>query len=490
MERIHRWYIALSHGNSDQDRWLWEFTDCDETKFHKDADCYDRFGLSIVRNLYEVTREELQVIKGSEDKLKMLVQVFVQEGNGKIRVFNPRRAVKPKRRLVQTATHLFASVSREVPITSGLWLTTLVRKTEAVPLFVRPPFLLYFSYATSRALQKIPTAEIFRNRRAKSIVTALSGALKSEKISHAYLFAGSRGTGKTSVARIFARSLQVRKRHYEIDAASNRGIDDIRALRDAVLTLPFDSKYKVYIVDEVHMLTKEAFNALLKTLEEPPSHVVFILATTEMEKLPETIISRCQVFEFKRPSSELIRTVVSEAAKSEGVTLEGASSELIAIAADGSFRDAYGILERVIASSSGKKITTDTIEEATGAPKRTLVNTFVIAVAEHKWSEALSVLRRAVETGNDMLLLSELIIVELRAILMLSIDSHVDFSKTFSEEDIALAENRRDEKRDRRNAPSFLSAHEHIARAPLPELPLELAVLSLAEKGSDQGLFS
>ncbi len=108
MERIHRWYIALSHGNSDQDRWLWEFTDCDETKFHKDADCYDRFGLSIVRNLYEVTREELQVIKGSEDKLKMLVQVFVQEGNGKIRVFNPRRAVKPKRRLVQTATHLFA----------------------------------------------------------------------------------------------------------------------------------------------------------------------------------------------------------------------------------------------------------------------------------------------------------------------------------------------------------------------------------------------
>ena len=173
------------------------------------------------------------------------------------------------------------------------------------------------------------------------------------------------------------------------------------------------------------------------------------------------------------------------------MTLEGASSELIAIAADGSFRDAYGILERVIASSSGKKITTDTIEEATGAPKRTLVNTFVIAVAEHKWSEALSVLRRAVETGNDMLLLSELIIVELRAILMLSIDSHVDFSKTFSEEDIALAKKIAATKNVTvETLLAFLSAHEHIARAPLPELPLELAVLSLAEKGSDQGLFS
>ncbi len=325
-----------------------------------------------------------------------------------------------------------------------------------------------------------------------AIVTTLSGELKSGKVSHAYLFAGSRGTGKTSIARIFARELGTTdKDTYEIDAASNRGIDDIRALREAVLTLPFDSKYKVYIVDEAHMLTKEAFNALLKTLEEPPAHVVFILATTEMQKLPETIVSRCQVFEFKRPSVEIIRSVVISAAKAEGVTLEGNSAELIAVAGDGSFRDAYGILERVIASSTGKKITADMIEETTGAPKQTLVNTIISALAEKKWPEALESLRRAVETGNDMSLLSKLLIIKLRAVLMLSIDPKSDFSKTFSEEDIAFANKIAAGKNiTAETLLAFLSAHEHIARAPLPELPLELAILTLAEKGNDQRLFS
>ncbi len=325
-----------------------------------------------------------------------------------------------------------------------------------------------------------------------AIVSTLSGELKSGKISHAYLFAGSRGTGKTSIARIFARELGTTdKDTYEIDAASNRGIDDIRALRDAVLTLPFDSKYKVYIVDEVHMLTKEAFNALLKTLEEPPSHVVFILATTEIQKLPETIVSRCQVFEFKRPSVEIIRSVVATAAKSEGVALEGNSAELIAVAGDGSFRDAYGILERVIASSSAKKITAEMIEETTGAPKQTLVNSLISAIADKKYSDAITALRRGVESGNDMALLSKLLIIKLRAILMLSIDPKSDFTKTFSEEDIAFAKKIAATKSvTAETLLAFLSAHDSIARAPLPELPIELAILSLAEKGTDQRLFS
>ena len=125
------------------------------------------------------------------------------------------------------------------------------------------------------------------------IVKTLGGAINLGNISHAYLFAGTRGTGKTSIARIFANEIKTTENDlYEIDAASNRGIDDIRELRDSVNVLPFESPYKVYIIDEVHMLTKEAFNALLKTLEEPPKHVIFILATTEIEKLPDTIFSR------------------------------------------------------------------------------------------------------------------------------------------------------------------------------------------------------
>ncbi|MFA5841932.1 MAG: AAA family ATPase, partial [Candidatus Paceibacterota bacterium] len=152
------------------------------------------------------------------------------------------------------------------------------------------------------------------------IVSVLKSAVESGSTVHAYLFAGSRGTGKTSVARILSRELGTSENDlYEIDAASNRGIDDVRALKEAVQALPFESRYKVYIVDEVHMLTKEAFNALLKTLEEPPKHVVFILATTELGKLPETIISRCQVFNFRKPSEQVLKDLVLDIAQAEGV---------------------------------------------------------------------------------------------------------------------------------------------------------------------------
>src|SRR5258706_4881767 len=131
------------------------------------------------------------------------------------------------------------------------------------------------------------------------VVKVLDGSINNGKVAHAYLFSGSRGTGKTSVARIFARALGTSENDiYEIDAASNRGIDDIRELREDVRVLPFESKHKVYIIDEVHMLTKEAWGALLKTLEEPPEHAIFVLATTELGKVPETIRSRCQTFEF------------------------------------------------------------------------------------------------------------------------------------------------------------------------------------------------
>ena len=197
----------------------------------------------------------------------------------------------------------------------------------------------------------------------KETIALLRKEIEDDSISHAYLFSGGRGTGKTSVARIFASAVGAKPADiYEMDAASNRSIDDIRALREAVLSMPFESPYKVYIIDEVHMLTKEAFNALLKTLEEPPAHVVFILATTEIEKVLPTILSRCQVFQFKAPTKEILRDAILHAAKGEQFTLAPDAAVLIAVAADGSFRDGLGITEKVIMASPNTKADAD--EEA------------------------------------------------------------------------------------------------------------------------------
>lgn len=155
------------------------------------------------------------------------------------------------------------------------------------------------------------------------IVSVLSQSIESGNFSHAYLFTGGRGTGKTSIARIFAKALGTNPEDItEIDAASNRGIDDIRALREAVRVLPFSSPYKVYIIDEVHMLSRDAFNALLKTLEEPPAHCIFILATTELDKVPDTILSRCQVFSFRNPTERILVKEVERIAAAEHIEID------------------------------------------------------------------------------------------------------------------------------------------------------------------------
>ena len=200
-------------------------------------------------------------------------------------------------------------------------------------------------------------------------VDLLTNSIKQKKVSHAYLFCGGRGTGKTTVARIVAREIGCNDEDIiEIDAASNRGIDEIRELREAVRTAPFSSPYKVYIVDEAHMLTKEAANALLKTLEEPPSHVIFILATTDPDKLPQTIVSRCQKVVFKNPDNVTLSLRLTHVAGKEGYDLHPDSAQLIAVHGKGSYRDALGVLEQILAVSD-KKIDHEKVRTLLGTPE-------------------------------------------------------------------------------------------------------------------------
>ncbi len=216
----------------------------------------------------------------------------------------------------------------------------------------------------------------------EQIVELLQSAIKQKKVSHAYLFCGGRGTGKTTVARIFAHDIGCNSEDIiEIDAASNRGIDEIRELRDAVRTAPFSSPYKIYIVDEAHMLTKEAANALLKTLEEPPTHVIFILATTDPEKLPSTIVSRCQKVVFKSPDISTLAKRLQFVAHGEGKEIDDVTAELIASHGKGSYRDALGVLEQIL-TTNGKKITHDAVHRFLGVTDKNLLIMLLTAVCK------------------------------------------------------------------------------------------------------------
>ena len=294
------------------------------------------------------------------------------------------------------------------------------------------------------------------------IIKVLEGALKMGNVAHAYLFSGSRGTGKTSVARIMANDLgcSVNDVH-EIDAASNRGIDDIRELREAVRTLPFDSKYKIYIVDEVHMLTREAFNALLKTLEEPPNHVIFILATTELQKVPETIISRCQTFVFKKPSDNSLKSFILEIVKKEKFKLDSGSAELIAILGDGSFRDALGILQKVISFSKDNKISSEEVTQVTGAPSTGLVNQFIESIINNDLEKGFSAVKQAGEQNIDMKLYLKLILHKMRLALLLrfSPETRKELEKKLSQEDIEFIKNILKGKSDKINSKTLLGLY-------------------------------
>lgn len=317
------------------------------------------------------------------------------------------------------------------------------------------------------------------------IVSVLKKSIEQGNVAHAYLFAGSRGTGKTSVARIFAHAIGTNAQDlYEIDAASNRGIDDIRELRESVHTLPFESKYKVYIVDEVHMLTKEAFNALLKTLEEPPAHVIFILATTEVDKLPETVVSRCQVFTFKKPNQLLLKKMVMDIAQEEGVALDASSADLIALLGDGSFRDTIGVLQKVLSSTGKKNIVREDVEMITGAPRTYIIHDIVEAISEKKLEQGLSAVRKAVEQNIDMMVCMKLLLETMRFILLLQVapamKTHIE--QEVSEEDFAWLTSIAGNKHSHISSAvlvELLSAFEQTPRAYISQIPLELMLVKV-----------
>lgn len=319
------------------------------------------------------------------------------------------------------------------------------------------------------------------------IVSVLEGAIKKGQLPHALLFSGTRGTGKTTLARIFASEIGASDIDiYEIDAASNRGIDDIRELKEAVHTLPYESTHKVYIIDEVHMLTKEAFNALLKTLEEPPAHVIFILATTEEEKLLDTILSRCQVFRMRSPSRTVLAKVVTDVAQKEGFKLSPEAADLIAIAADGSFRDALGVTQKIIMASGDEVGDIDEVATIIGAPKSAITRSLLTALHEKNVETALIAVKDAVTSQVEMKLFTRVLLEHLRAVMLVrNLPSKADEVLSGFAEDTATQIKElaaQDTPINSHMLLRFLDAAEHVTRSPIPQLPLEVAIVEVCKK--------
>ena len=271
------------------------------------------------------------------------------------------------------------------------------------------------------------------------ISETLKNSIKTGRISHAYLFCGTRGTGKTTSAKIFARAVNCQNPVdgnpcneceicrgildgsildvYEMDAASNSGVNNIREIRDEVIYSPSECKYKVYIIDEAHMLTSEAFNALLKTLEEPPGHVIFILATTEPENIIPTVLSRCQRFDFRRISPETISTRIEKIAENEGISLTPDATELIASLADGSMRDGLSILEQCAATKPDGLKSTDVLE-ITGVVDNNSLFGVADAILENSAEKAITLINNILNKGKEVISLFEELIAHFRALMI------------------------------------------------------------------------
>jgi DNA polymerase-3 subunit gamma/tau len=342
------------------------------------------------------------------------------------------------------------------------------------------------------------------------VVRTLAGALTTGRIAHGYLFTGPRGTGKTTTARILAKAVNCPNRKekefepcnecdscrefsnlsamdlIEIDAASNRGIDEIRELKEGIKFVPTSSKYKVFIIDEVHMLTKEAFNALLKTLEEPPGHAIFILATTEVEKVPPTILSRVQKFDFRKFTMEEMMLRLKYLAKEEKLKIDDDALRLIAQSAEGGLRDAESLLDQLI-SFEGKEFGIEEVEQMLGVVSFRTVSDFMDILLQKNVSAALDFINKTAESGYDLREFAKSCISYLRRLLIIKIDPALEplISKELAQEQLAVikAQAQNVSMTDiKRLMHYFLDAREVMQKTHHLALPLEMAAIAFCEK--------
>ena len=307
--------------------------------------------------------------------------------------------------------------------------------------------------------RKFRPAEFSEVKGQEHIVTTLQNQIKANRIGHAYLFCGTRGTGKTSIAKIFAKAVNCESpvdgspcgecatcksiaagtsmNVIEIDAASNNGVDNIREIRENVAYSPTEGKYKVYIIDEVHMLSIGAFNALLKTLEEPPEYVIFILATTEAHKIPITILSRCQRYDFKRITAETICARLSELMDKESVEVEEKALRYIAKAADGSMRDALSLLDQCIAFYLGKKLTYDNVLEVLGALDTDVYSSLLRKIIKKDIPAVMGDVESIVMQGRELSQFVTEFIQYLRNLLFVQSADHLEDFLEVSSENLA-----------------------------------------------------
>jgi len=349
----------------------------------------------------------------------------------------------------------------------------------------------------------------------KHIVQTFENALKNDRVAQAYLFTGPRGTGKTSVARILAKTVNCENLKparnatqsdagggfltcekcaacqniskgksldiIEIDAASNTGVDNIRELRETVNLPPTSLKYKVYIIDEVHMLSTGAFNALLKTLEEPPKHVIFILATTEIHKVPSTIISRCQRFDFSRLPLQNIIEKLSLISKSEGIKINQESLEMIAISAEGGMRDAESLLGQIIALED-KNITIKEVEQILGTTDSKITKDIAEMIILNDSTGAIKNINDLLENGYDLQIFTKALINFLRQLMLLKVNPELEsfFTYELTTEQIKemqILVQKTELLKIITTINLFLEAQGKISGFILPQLPLEIAVI-------------